>query len=278
MSEERIDISQSLLTSFPKCGQAAYYEKVEGKPGYGTVAKTTGSAVHRSVREDLKRKLEIGTLRAPEQVVDEAATFFDAQWDEDAPTMVGDDVGYEKQVRAAAQSQAIDLSLVHNLELAPTIEPLEVERQLRLEIAGTNIDLVGTLDVREEVGGVHRIRDTKTSKSKLSQKDAAASIQGDFYSLLVEKAEGRPVDEFVLDVLQKTKTPKAYSVTVDGQTNHDPLLLRVEKVAKAFELGVFVPADPSGPSGWVCSEKFCGHFEYCPFGRKARKSFAVGGE
>lgn len=41
---------------------------------------------------------------------------------------------------------------------------------------------------------------------------------------------------------------------------------RIGAVAKAIALGAFVPASPSGPSGWVCTPKYCMRWNECRFG------------
>lgn len=41
---------------------------------------------------------------------------------------------------------------------------------------------------------------------------------------------------------------------------------RIGAVAKAIALGAYVPASPSGPSGWVCSPKYCMRWSQCRFG------------
>jgi hypothetical protein len=133
--------------------------------------------------------------------------------------------------------------------------------------------LVGTLDVRE-AGVQGAVRDLKTKGRKPVLEDAAASHQLDMYALLVAANHGAKPREVALDVLVGGKRGvSASTLRCDAAASFDPLLFYVERVARMIRAGVFVPVDATGPSGWKCSEKWCGFYDECPMGRARRKVF-----
>lgn len=259
----------------------ALYHKLQGRKARARTYHVLGTTVHRGAQSDYEARLLQGELRSREQVLDEAGALFDEVWEKEDPWLDEEEAGTPRATYRELRGQAVKLSLAHHERIAPEVRPRDVERRLRAQVGGTSIELVGTLDVLEHLPPLVpgdppfvRVRDAKTSKGKLGRAAAAASIQGQLYSFLVGVIDGTPVDSFVLDVMEKRR-PAAYALEVPAPRTFDPLLLRIEKAARVIETGSFMPADPTGPSGWVCTEKFCGYWNECPFGRAGRVQFAM---
>ena len=83
-----------------------------------------------------------------------------------------------------------------------------------------------------------------------------------------KQLDGKAPDAVWFDSLVKTKTPKAVSMS-STRTDDDfkSLLLRMERACMAIQSGIFIPADPSD---WICSPRWCGYYDGCPFGRRKR--------
>ena len=138
---------------------------------------------------------------------------------------------------------------------------------MRVRLDGFPYDIAGTLDVEEACGA----RDTKTSGKSLNRSELTRSVQMDTYEFLFARKNGRRAKLRKLDVLTTAKTPKTYTMVARATTSDDAILRRIEYATRVLETGAFYPVDPTGPSGWVCSHRWCGYYDnICPFGRKAK--------
>lgn len=257
----------SMLTMLSKCGMQFYYRYIEGKKSPPGVALVIGTAVHQACELDLVRKMETGSPAPLEEVKEKAAEALDATWLGEEPMLDEDEKVLGKaRVRAQAKDEAIALSGLSNREVTPLLNPIAVEHRIRLDLGAFPFDIEGTVDVLEE----HTLRDRKTSARSPSGDEAEGNPQHELYHLMRFKENGQRIDTYALDYLVKTKTPKAVTVTAPAARSFDPIKRRLEMAAKVVESGAFYPVDPTGPSGWVCSAKWCGYWNECPFGR-ARK-------
>lgn len=257
----------SMLTMLSKCGMQFYYRYIEGRKSPPGVALIVGTAVHRACELDLLHKMETGQPAPVAEVKQKAAEALDATWLGEEPLLDDEErsrgVGL---VRAEAKDEAVTLSALANKELTPILNPIALEHKIRLDLGSFPFDLEGTVDVIE----ANAIRDRKTAAKSPSEGDADGNPQLELYTLMRLKETGQQVDTIALDVLVKTKTPKVVTVKAPAPRNFEPTKRRLEMAAKVVESGAFYPADPTGPSGWVCTQKWCGYFDICPFGR-ARK-------
>lgn len=230
------------------------------------IAIATGSAVHRSIEQNMNHKMENdGALLPREQVAEIARDEFESLWT--SGMMLTEQQAENIQVvRGEATDISVALSTLHYDQLAPTIKPIAVEEKFVIVLNGFPFDLSGQKDIRE----VGRIRDTKTSKASPSS-GAAQTMQMALYAMS-EKIDHKALpDEVCLDYLVKTKTPKAVTVTaVPEERWINPVLRRVERATEIIQSvkegkGFFTPAEPDGPSAWVCTAAYCGYHRTCPF-------------
>jgi hypothetical protein len=257
----------SMLSMLSKCGMQFYYRYIEGKKSPPGVAMIIGTAVHKACELDLRHKMETGQPAPLDAVKQKAGEALEATWIGEEPMLDEDEKALGKaRVRGIAKDEAVALSALANRELTPVLQPIAVEHKIRLEIGGFPFDLEGTIDVLEE----HTLRDRKTASKSPSGDEADGNPQHELYHLMRFKETGQRIDTYALDYLVKNKTQKAVSVTAPAAGSFDPIKKRLELAAKVVETGAFYPADPTGPSGWVCTQKWCGYWNVCPFGR-ARK-------
>lgn len=274
-----IRASPSLLSLMSKCGYAAYRRYVLGiRGGPPDPPRIVGSAVHRAYARDLSAT----AARAPfddADYQDLAADSFEFEWSREGEVLLaGDDAGRNpERVRADAKAQALQMSGVVRERVTKRTQvdrATDVEIPFDLRIAGSDVRLVGRLDGLERAR--RRIRELKVWKSKPKPADLEGSIQADFYALALQKTLGDDAPTaFRMDVAVKNKTPKVWRIDSECPTDHTALLGRVAIVRRAFETGVFYPADPTGPSGWICSANYCEHYEDCPYGRRRAKAVPV---
>jgi len=222
------------------------------------VAMITGTGVHRAVEADLSHKIEAGELLAAEAVADLARDAVVAEWDRGVEVNVDRD-GTPDEAKAGAIDRAVSLASLHHSDLAPSLEPISVERRWKLDLEGYPYDLAGMIDIEE----ADAIRDTKTAARSPAKTAADDSLQLTTYAVAIKYCNGVLPSRLCLDHLVSLKTPKVVTLETTRTERHVELFLRRLEVAmRQLEAGVFPPTDPSN---WWCGERFCGYYADCPY-------------
>ena len=259
-------ISPSKIRLLQLCGEAFRRKYIEGERSWYGTAAAIGIATHKSAEEDLNNKLSFCNLLPDESIADYAADSFELIWDTEDIELTKEEKEDRFGVHDRAKDQVIQLAELHHKDLAPTIDPLQIEERLELQVEGVPLTLVGYADVIETD---NTIRDLKTRGKTPKATDAQDDIGLQFYSLIQDVKGYRP-KELALDVLVKTKQPKRVTVTSPAQKDHDATLGRIERAAQIIQSGAYMPAEPTH---WKCSEKFCEFFDDCRWGRRRQKQF-----
>ena len=279
IGETKPHLSWTQLSMLTRCGEQynqRYINKRRCPPG---IALIVGGAVHKPVEADLQNKIDYGELLPDEQIPDLARDAFESRWNSAGEILLSEEEATAGGVKArgAAIDLSISLASLHHSEIAPGLFPSHVERKFVLNVANFPYDLLGYIDVQESRQGPHyafpnpldiTVRDTKTAGKSPSQNDVDTSGQLTLYAMAVRQLDGVAPDAVWFDSLVKTKTPKAVSMS-STRTDEDfrGFLLRMERACEAIQKGVFLPADPSE---WICSPRWCGYYDGCPFGRRKR--------
>jgi hypothetical protein len=172
----------------------------------------------------------------------------------------------------AWKAEVIDWAVLmvgaHYGELAPHISPVLVQHPWVVELEGYPYDLAGIMDVVDQQqagpGGVF-IRDTKTGKVKYARE----SLQLTMYAMAWYSRHKVLPAAVTLDNLKPmTRGGNHVDVVVDqdDRTTEDcqALLRRIEAACKTLEAGAFPPCNPDD---WMCSPKWCGYHDRCPYVR-----------
>ncbi len=260
-------IHKSQLQTYSNCPMQFYFRWVENiiiPPGSAILV---GKSVHASAQQDLTAKRDTGALLPLDAVTEAARDSVNSEWDKPEGVTLDDDEKLlgEQRVRGETVDAAVSLASLHHGKLAPALEPKHIERPFTVELNGFPVDISGTLDL-QEINGT--LRDLKTRSATPPAGLADSSLDLTFYGLAAQALDREPPPVLALDCLVKTKTPKLVTqTTTRGEVAYRALLLRIAVVAKAIESGIFPPCSPEH---WMCSEKFCGYFGMCDWGRKAR--------
>ncbi len=265
MKPQHLSVSQ--MDTLDKCGQQyayRYIEKIVSPPGF---AATRGKVTARSVEANLKHKMETGQLLPIEQVVQVAADALEAEC-QGAMMLDGDYAEMTiAQAKGVVKDQVVDLSKCHAEKVAPLIAPVGVEIRVELEPSeALPVKFVGVLD---QIDG-KRIRDTKTKTKAPPKNMADDSLQLTAYDLLYQARYHEASQGQALDVLWKTPGGKVDHRTLETTRNRRDLevfVARAQAALKVIEAEVFLPAPPDH---WVCSKKFCGYTNICPYFRDGR--------
>lgn len=262
-------LHQSQLAVLLRCGEQyrrIYLMKQRVPPD---VAKLIGTATHKSIEKNLNYKIDHkGRLMPISHIKDIARDAFVKSWSSEPIKLSGDDqiLGLSK-VKGAGIDWSVKLSALHHKKLAPKIFPRKggVERAWTIPCPGYPFDLAGTMDIDEEVPGrikIRRVRDTKTKGKSPTQSDIDTSFQFTLYGMAVEILDRVKVDEFVMDALVKTKTPKAISlVSRRGIEHYRAFKALFERACSVIQKEAFTPCNPQS---WYCGPKWCGFYRGDP--------------
>ena len=258
---------QSSATKFDtacKCGNIfdLHYGKGLSRPG--TRHTHVGQGTHRTIAKDMTSKIETGVLLRDDEVADMARDFLNEAWEEAGVRLLPDErtIG-ELKLKGQSVDETIRLTTLHHKELAPSLEPVSVERKFDLKIPGTEDNIIGFIDIEEAPDDKFRIRDTKTSKAAPKKTALRDSIQMGIYSLAVYAEKGT-IPESRLDFLVKTKQPRIEIVS--GQKTElelGAIIRRAIRVIDCIKAGKIPPAVPG--SDWWCSPEWCGFWDICKY-------------
>lgn len=269
-------LHKSHLAMLSRC--ELQYEKryIEGIKSPPRAVLARGIAAHSAVNYDLAAKLNTGALLADDDLRDAAADAFELEWgkgvelegpgsgiDPDEVKALG-----KEKIRGAYKDQTIAAATVYHTDAAPHVYPIEngLERPFRLKLKGQDFGLAGTIDIIE----ADRVRDLKTATKSPGRGEADSALELTMYGLAIRVAEGRAPSEVTLDKMVTPPTAKPYVRTLRstrGPADFQALIKRAALAAQRIRSGVLMPAPPDS---WACSPRWCGYWETCPFGQRAR--------
>jgi len=261
-SKGKPQLHVTAIDMFHFCGEQFRRRYVEGEKIPPGVAAIVGSGTDAGITKNLQNKIDKGKLLKLDQIKDIARDAFELNWN--AGVLLSDDEAKEgiKKVKGEAVDKTLRLSSLHLKEKAKEIKPIKVQRGFSLALKGYPVDLVGTIDINEK----NSIRDTKTSAKTPASDIADKSTQLTAYMMAIKVLDGRIPEFGILDYLVDLKTPKTVSIsTTRSDSDFKILLLRLENMLKAIDKGIFLPATPRDP---MCSKKYCGFYNSCPYTSK----------
>jgi RecB family exonuclease len=236
-------LSPSAVNCFAQCEARWYYRKVLQLPETRTAALGLGSAVHRTLAENFRNKLE-GFDDIPWAGL--RPVFLEALAEEFETVTFADDDDTE-DLRQSGETMV----RVYLEQAAPLIEPAAVE--LPVEGAIGSVPVRGVIDLLTADG---TIIDLKTSARKPSGISGDHRLQLTTYAMLTPGASG--VGR--IDTLTKTKTVALHSQTTEvsmADRKHAERLYSI--TLDQMRTGLIKPNRGS----WCCSKRFCSFWETC---------------
>lgn len=241
-------VSASQISQYQRCPRQWAYRYVMGLRTPPDGGLLVGSGVHRAAEVAMIHKRDKGEAMPTEDVVDVAAGYI-------SDSVAGGEVRLaEDQQPGSLVDKAARIARVWSDEAAPLVEPLEVEQQFDIVLAG--VPVTGRMDVVTATGVV----DWKTSGKAPNADDAARSVQTELYAA----ATGKPVEYVYL--VDQVKGTRVIPVDIGAEASAHAAGLAEDTVrdtAEGMALGVW----PRNRQGWHCSEKWCGFHDRCMAGR-----------
>lgn len=273
--EQRGDLTRwnnSALTLLQECGEAFRRRYIEGERPGETLRMIRGTVVHRVAHIALRRKWRDGALPGQAEARDLAADQFDAVIRRGNIRFEPDDlaVGAAKS-QGRAKDFAIGLAGFHVQDVAPSINPVAVERKIEVKPRDTDITIHGTIDLIDGRGNGEWIRDLKTAEKSPASGAAEESQQLTMYAMLRWAEKQRLPERLALDYMIRTPAgTERYLPLLTTRTAADvqSLVNRINTAVEAVKRGSFVPANQNY---WKCDPRYCEFFSSCPYVRRTKR-------
>lgn len=249
-------IHQSSLGTMLRCGEQFRRRYVENEVIPPGIAAGRGTGVHKANEVNLKQKIQTGVDLPVSDLQDAARDGFVHAF-RNGIYLPKEDVPSKKEIINQGLTDAVRLTRLYHDEVAPAIQPKEVERKFLIDV-GLDLPLGGMIDIERDA----KVDDLKTATKSWSEGRIQTEIQPVFYSYVHEKETGvRP--EFVYQILVALKgSEKLQKQSMRAENRHyRALFAKLEIFMKMFTAGVFPYADPTW---WGCSPKWCGYWYTCP--------------
>jgi len=253
-------VSFSQVNTYLDCSQRWAFRYGDGLIVPPGIALIRGSSVHVASESNYRNVIEVGELLPLDAVKSIARDDAVGRW-KSGVRLVGDEktVGVKK-LRGKLVDDAVDLSTVHALEVAPMHDPVAVEESHIITNAATGNKVKVVLDVRE----LGKIRDIKTSGKSPSASMADKSMQLTLYAAAVLVLTGKMPEVVALDYLVKTSGGKVYAKTLESTRTlaHIKAAFRVvEGAITGMRAGIVY----GNVSSNLCNARWCGYYDRCPF-------------
>jgi hypothetical protein len=250
-------LSANSISTYLKCPERWRRRYVEREYEPPSGALILGSSVHAAEAHADNVQIESGSRPPSADVQDLFADEWEERSEREEVDWGTDQPGELKDIGVKAIS-------AYDRDIAPSLRPVSVEREFKLDLADVDWGFLGYMDFEEEDGAIvdRKVRGTKMSQAVADTELAVAPY------MLARRAEGNPAPEFRFHTFVKTKKPYAEIVPTsrtDAQLDHfvDRLYAVAAEIAWRMESGIWSGAVPGS---WWCSERFCGFHSTCPMG------------
>ena len=243
-------ISHTQIEMMLRCPRQYYYRYVLGLKIPTSYMLALGSACHIAWEHNYRQKVLSGVDLALPTVLEVYADAFERKTAEEEIDWQDHDPGQVKDT-------GISLVTAHMAQIAPEVQPVSVEARFQLDNVGVPVALVGVIDLIDVDGYLH---DHKTATRSWTQDQADSALQPAPYILAYRALTGQNPTGFRYNVTVSKKTPEVQVLTTNR--SDDELLWYIDlvrEVVKQIQAGLF----PPNPTGWWCSERWCGYYDMC---------------
>ena len=266
--ERKVHYSPSQIGMFMRCSAQWKFRYIDGIIAPPQSSLVQGKAYHKALETNYQQKIQTHEDLKVADVKEAYAADFDegirgVEWNEDEVKE-----GIEK-VKGSLKDEGVGLIEVYQKELAPKIQPKEVEAEIKIEFGNVPYELIGRCDLIDDQDVIH---DHKTS-AKTPSKDqetgdyilgARDLIQGSIYAI------ARKAKAISFDYAVKLKTPKVVQVPVSVTQDDKQFVLNLMgRLDHAIQAKAFYPNRDS----FLCSQRQCGYWQQCvrDYGGRVKK-------
>jgi len=256
--EKKVHYSPSQINMFTRCSAQWKYRYVDGIIAPPQSSLVQGKAYHKALETNYQQKINSHEDLKVSDVKEAYAADFDenirgVEWNEEELSE-----GIEK-VKGALKDEGVGLIEVYQKELAPKIQPKEVEAEIKIEFGNVAYELIGRCDLIDENNIIidHKTTARTPSKNPLTNQYIVAShdlIQGAVYAI------ARKASAISFDYAVKLKTPKIVRVPVIVKEQDKQFVLNlIGGIHHAITSRSFFPNRDS----FMCSKRTCAYHAQC---------------
>lgn len=259
-------VSPSSINAYTKCPEAWRRRYICGDKVPPKLAMIKGTALHKGAEFNYKQKIVTRKDLPVKEIKDFSAAAFETE-------VIGGDyildeedqaIGKDK-VLGAAKDQAVLLAELYAKQSAPLYQPLEVEARVRIVLPSSTHDLFSIADLVTEDDGIIEYKTGKRWTQDRADTDPQLTFQALTFKALYHKDPKR----IIVENMVTNKVPVRNMVeTKRDNEDYMALVARINVVVEGINKGVYPPANPSG---WWCSESWCGYWNTCSYVSKRRK-------
>jgi len=251
-------LSPSSIQMFQRCGEQFRRRYIEGEIVPPGIAMIIGGSVHKAAETNHRQKLTSRVDLPGQDLRDVAETEFNARLKD----------GWRKEQEdddpGKAKDKAMIMTNIYRDSIAPTIQPVLVEQEAAIDLPGSDVRIVGILDVADDQ---KCIRDLKTAGRKKQQAEADTSVALTLYTVQYRMLTGEWPSGLALDcaiVTESGKPDYQQLVTTRSELEINAALAKAWNMLEAVRKGVFIPRTRAD-GNYLCTRRFCGYAPTCRY-------------
>lgn len=263
---EKPHISPSSINTYTKCPEQWRRRYVLRDRIPPKLAMVKGTALHKGAEFNYKQKINTRADLPVKDVKDFSAAAFDEAIKDDGILLGKEEasMGKDKAI-GEAKDGAIALAELYTKESAPHYQPLEVEAKVLIVLPSSTHNLLSIADLVTEDDGIIEYKTGKKWSQDRADTEPQLTFQAMTFKALYKKDPKKIVVE---NMVTSTKTPYRNSIeTTRTEEDYTAMVNRINAVLEGINKGVYPPANPSG---WWCSEAWCGYWNTCSYVKKKR--------
>jgi RecB family exonuclease len=244
--DENPHLSVTQLKMYLRCPLQYFFRYVCGLKVPPTGDLTLGKTVHQSLDENYHQKIKSHTDLPISDVTD----IFSQHWDTEAQQTLFQ----EDEKPGNIKDEGVSILNTYFKYVAPTVQPVDVEREFLVDTATTTVPIKGYIDLIDDQGC---IIDHKTTKRSYPDNSIAKDIQLTAYAMAYRALQGRNENGVRLDVMVRSKQPRIQQLHgTRTEADIGRFLRLAEQVERGIKSGVFYPTD-----NYTCG--ICGYHGMC---------------
>lgn len=237
-------VSHSQINMWQRCPRQWYYRYVRGLRLPPSGPLILGGSYHTALEVNFKQKV----ISQADLPINDCLDAFSASWD--GRVAGAEDIDWQERKPGELKDMGVALVGTYRTKISPTVQPALVEQPFISEIAGVKFVLIMDLQDTNEI-----VIDHKTAGKSYTQDDVDRDIQASAVSHVL----GRPIT-FQNHIALKLKVPRIQILeTTRGPEDTQWWLNMAEMIVEQMKTGIAPPR----PTGWWCSEKWCGYHKIC---------------
>lgn len=270
---DRKHISPSQISMHGQCEQKWHFRYVDGIKLPPGIALLKGASPHTAAEVNNRQKIDTRLDLSLSVLQDVAADALDKKIATDGVELTKEE---ESRGRYNVIGELKD-KIVHKIVptyasvIAPSIQPVMVEEAVTIELPGQDYDLLGIIDVADEQGFVRDLKITGRSKS---QGEADTSLALTAYDAMYTQKTGKPPVGVSLDVIVDLKSGPKTQRLDSRRDNTDTSILASRMTNMVAQIKSGAPPKPAAIGDPLCSPRFCGYWNMCPYVNNTRKVVA----